>query len=74
MSRKKVHKLSPRQRQVLLALSNEFSGPDAIAKRAGIRTTSPRHTVAKYCAEFVKLRLAEKGGTRWSPKDTPNNN
>jgi DNA-binding IclR family transcriptional regulator len=60
--------LSPRQRQVLAALTNEFSGPDSIAQRAAIRTTHPRATAAKYCAEFVRLGLAEKSGTRWSPK------
>jgi DNA-binding IclR family transcriptional regulator len=60
--------LSPRQRQVLAALTNEFSGPASIAQRAAIRTTHPRATAAKYCAEFVRLGLAEKSGTRWSPK------
>jgi hypothetical protein len=58
------HKLPPAQRQVLTALTNEFSGPDAIVKRAGIRTISPRQTAARYCADLVKLRLAEKGGRR----------
>jgi len=56
--------LSPRQRQVL---ATQFSGPASIAQRAAIRTTPPRATAAKYCAEFVRLGLAEKSGTRWSP-------
>ena len=67
-SKTRGNQLSPRQRQVLKALTNEFNGPESIAKRAAIRTLRPRETVTKYCAEFVRLRLAEKSGTRWSPK------
>jgi hypothetical protein len=60
--------LTPRQAQVLKALDDEFARPDLIAARAGVRTSSPRETAAKYCIQLVTLGLAEKGGTPAYPK------
>ncbi len=60
--------MTPRQQQVLFNLSDEFESPDAIARKAGIYTTSPRETAAKFCIQLVKLGLAEKGGTPMFPR------
>lgn len=60
--------LTPRQKQVLGALTDEFDWAGAIARRAGITTTSPSETAAKFCIQLVKLGRAEKGGTPMFPK------
>jgi hypothetical protein len=60
-------RMTPRQTQVLEALSTRFERPGVIAQRAGIRTSSPTETVSKFCIQLVELGLAEKGGTPMFP-------
>jgi len=61
-------KLSMRQQQVFDVLTNAFQRPWAIAQAAGITTTSPGETAAKFCIQLVKLGLAEKGGSPMFPE------
>jgi hypothetical protein len=64
--------LTPREKQVLDALTDTFDHPDAIAQRAGISTISPRETASTFCRKLVKRGLAVKGGTAiWRKRDTP---
>lgn len=60
--------MTPRQKEVLDALTDEFDWPGSIARRAGIRTSSPTETVSKFCIQLTKLGLAEKSGSRMFPK------
>lgn len=60
--------MTPRQKQVLDALTENFEHPDRIASRARITTASPRETASKYCIQLVKLGLAEKGGSAMFPR------
>jgi hypothetical protein len=57
-----------RQMQVYGGLTHEFDYAGVIARRAGIYTTSPSETAAKFCIQLVKLGMAEKGGSRMFPK------
>lgn len=60
--------LTQRQQQVYDALTDAFSNGYRIAERAGITTSSPRETAAKFCIQLVDLGLAEKGGSPQFPE------
>lgn len=63
-------KLTPREQQILAALTSEPSCSWEIARRAGIHTMSRGETAAKFCISLTKKGLAEKHGTRMFPKWT----
>jgi hypothetical protein len=60
-------KLTDRERQVYEVLCDHPMGASQIARKAGIKTTSPAETAAHYCIRLVKKGLAEKCGTRMFP-------
>lgn len=62
-------KLTPRQQQVYDVLTEEWQNPSEIARRARIRTTSPRETAATHCIALVKLGLAERSAVRGGLND-----
>lgn len=60
-------KLTPRQQQVYDVLDDEWQNPSEIARRANIRTTSPRETASTHLIALVKLGLAERNAIREMP-------
>lgn len=60
--------VTPREAQVYAALSAFPEWPHQIAQRAGIRSMSMGEAGARYCISLTKKGLAEKHGTRTSPK------
>lgn len=61
-------RVTPREKQVYEALSMFPEWPHQIAQRAGIRSMNMGEAGARYCISLTKKGLAEKHGTRMSPK------